>query len=167
MGLRGTSGECCSSGEVASHLLVLLILGMALHDFSLPSHCHSLVSSSLLASSNVRICIPSNSLRGSFVMRCLVVLFASTLQEPVRTRVTSPELAQWTNSFMCTSLLSLFTAAKITKCGHVFCWSCILHYLALVHKYICACACVCTYVCTYVHIYCMHMCTCNPEAYSV
>ena len=23
------------------------------------------------------------------------------------------------------------TAAKIAKCGHVFCWSCILHYLAL------------------------------------
>ena len=26
-------------------------------------------------------------------------------------------------------------AAKITHCGHVFCWSCMLHYLALVsHK---------------------------------
>ena len=23
------------------------------------------------------------------------------------------------------------TAAKIARCGHVFCWSCILHYLAL------------------------------------
>jgi hypothetical protein len=30
-------------------------------------------------------------------------------------------------------LYSLYppTAAKITRCGHVFCWSCILHYLSL------------------------------------
>ena len=26
-------------------------------------------------------------------------------------------------------------AAKITRCGHVYCWSCVLHYLALVSNY--------------------------------
>lgn len=27
-------------------------------------------------------------------------------------------------------------AAKITHCGHVFCWSCMLHYLALVSQWV-------------------------------
>ena len=30
------------------------------------------------------------------------------------------------------SFCSLPAAAKITRCGHVYCWSCVLHYLALV-----------------------------------
>jgi len=31
----------------------------------------------------------------------------------------------------CPICLSLPTAAQITRCGHVFCWPCMLHYLAL------------------------------------
>lgn len=34
----------------------------------------------------------------------------------------------------CPICLSDFCAARITKCGHVYCWPCILHYLALDDK---------------------------------
>lgn len=30
------------------------------------------------------------------------------------------------------NLFSSFSSAKITRCGHVYCWSCLLHYLSLV-----------------------------------
>ena len=26
----------------------------------------------------------------------------------------------------------MFSIAKMTRCGHIYCWSCILHYLSLV-----------------------------------
>ena len=32
-------------------------------------------------------------------------------------------------------MCALVHAAKITRCGHVFCWSCMLHYLALVRHW--------------------------------
>lgn len=31
----------------------------------------------------------------------------------------------------CPICLGAPVAAKMTKCGHIYCWSCILHYLAL------------------------------------
>lgn len=31
----------------------------------------------------------------------------------------------------CPICLDFPVAAKITKCGHIYCWSCFLHYLAL------------------------------------
>ncbi|RWS30255.1 RING finger protein 10-like isoform X2 [Leptotrombidium deliense] len=34
-------------------------------------------------------------------------------------------------SIVCPICLHAPTAAKITKCGHIYCWSCMLHYLAL------------------------------------
>ncbi|XP_029653016.1 RING finger protein 10 [Octopus sinensis] len=43
-------------------------------------------------------------------------------------RMSSPELP------LCPICLSRPMAGKITKCGHIYCWSCILHYLALSEK---------------------------------
>lgn len=42
--------------------------------------------------------------------------------------MSSPELP------LCPICLSRPMAGKITKCGHIYCWSCILHYLALSEK---------------------------------
>ncbi|KRZ72514.1 RING finger protein 10, partial [Trichinella papuae] len=39
-----------------------------------------------------------------------------------------------TESFCCPICLEFPVAAKITKCGHIYCWACILHYLALSEK---------------------------------
>ncbi|KRY42568.1 RING finger protein 10 [Trichinella spiralis] len=39
-----------------------------------------------------------------------------------------------TESFCCPICLDFPVAAKITKCGHIYCWACILHYLALSEK---------------------------------
>lgn len=38
------------------------------------------------------------------------------------------------NEVCCPVCLCYPTAAKITRCGHIYCWSCILHYLALSDK---------------------------------
>lgn len=43
-------------------------------------------------------------------------------------RVLAPELVN------CPICLCYPTAAKITRCGHIYCWPCVLHYLALTDK---------------------------------
>ncbi|GAB1602613.1 hypothetical protein Ahia01_000540900 [Argonauta hians] len=48
-------------------------------------------------------------------------------------RMSSPDVP------LCPICLSRPMAGKITKCGHIYCWSCILHYLALSDRKWCRC----------------------------
>ncbi|KFD55687.1 hypothetical protein M514_03435, partial [Trichuris suis] len=43
------------------------------------------------------------------------------------------------DELVCPICLEPPIAAKITKCGHVYCWACILHYLAVSNKRYCRC----------------------------
>ena len=71
--------------------------------------------------------------RGYSVIRFPPVPSVSILQQQVCTQtfVIQILLPFLSLLFLC----SFPIAAKITRCGHVYCWSCVLHYLALVSNY--------------------------------